>query len=154
MRTILDSINQQFERNHSASIDMLDRFPEGRLFERLPDRRPFGISLIRSAAEVEMAFGGITTRLWDDPFEWTLPEQLSGRAEINAYLSEVRATRIRGLETVADDRELTKLLPAPLELRPIAMICLDALRTSTLVLGTAAEIFRTVVIGADDEPRS
>ena len=36
-----------------------------------------GEYILRSAAAVEQTFGGITTRLWDDPFEWTLPEALS-----------------------------------------------------------------------------
>ena len=29
-----------------------------------------------SAGTIEQTFGGITANLWDDPFEWTLPETL------------------------------------------------------------------------------
>ena len=49
--------------------------------------------LLRSAAAVEQTFGGITTRLWDDPFEWTLPEKLSSTDLLIGYLNEVEQTR-------------------------------------------------------------
>src|SRR3712207_7579473 len=40
-----------------------------------------GEHVLRSAAAVEQTFGGITVNLWDDPFEWTLPESLPAPSE-------------------------------------------------------------------------
>src|SRR6266498_5641946 len=52
-----------------------------------------GESVLRSAAVVEQTFGGITANLWDDPFEWTLPETLTTPESIVKYLGEVETTR-------------------------------------------------------------
>ena len=52
-----------------------------------------GEQVLRSAAIVEQTFGGLTANLWDDPFEWTLPETLSTSAKVIEYLNEVEATR-------------------------------------------------------------
>jgi hypothetical protein len=71
--------------------------------------------------------GGITTRLWDDPFEWTLPEQLPIRNDVLDYLDEVEAGRKRAFAFFKDDDELYKLLPAPVKFRT-----LDAILTDTL----------------------
>jgi hypothetical protein len=35
---------------------------------------PAAEQILRSARIVEQVSGGITANLWDDPFEWTLPE--------------------------------------------------------------------------------
>lgn len=58
---------------------------------------PFSVGeyIIRSASVVEQAFGGITTRLWDDPYEWTLPEKLATSELIGQYLDDVDASRKR-----------------------------------------------------------
>lgn len=86
-----------------------------------------GEYLIRSAAMVEKAFGGITTRLWDDPFEWTLPEELATKPAILQYLDEVEATRSRGFAFLSSDDDLGRQIPAPERLRPIFTIILEAL---------------------------
>ncbi|MCV4777710.1 hypothetical protein OFM21_33535, partial [Escherichia coli] len=44
-----------------------------------------GEYLLRAAAAVEQTAGGITRRLWDDPFEWTLPEKLSTKELVAEY---------------------------------------------------------------------
>src|SRR2546430_47263 len=69
--------------------------------------------ILRSAAIVEQTFGGITVNLWDDPFEWTLPETLSTPAKIIEYLEEVEATRIRGFALFRDDDDLSKEIMSP-----------------------------------------
>src|SRR5499426_1553820 len=55
----------------------------------------YGEHLVRSACVVEQTFGGITANLWDDPFEWTLPETLPNAESINDYLISVEAVRKR-----------------------------------------------------------
>jgi hypothetical protein len=55
-----------------------------------------GTLLIRSAAAVEQMINGITVRLWDDPFEWTLPERLPTVENLFAYFEEVETIRKRG----------------------------------------------------------
>jgi hypothetical protein len=74
-----------------------------------------GENLLRSAAALEQAFGGLTANLWDDPFEWTLPETLSTTELVNEYLSEVDAARQRAFRSIAGDRELTKNILGPWE---------------------------------------
>src|SRR4029453_18276189 len=72
-----------------------------------------GESILRSAAVVEQAFGGLTSNLWDDPFEWTLPETLTTRERILEYLCEVDATRKRAFSSFASHAELTRHIAAP-----------------------------------------
>lgn len=69
--------------------------------------------LIRSAAAVEQMCGGLTANLWDDPFEWTLPETLSNTDRIIEYLSEVDLARQRAFSSIRDDSALTRYISAP-----------------------------------------
>ena len=69
-------------------------------------------NLVRSAAAIEQMCGGLTANLWDDPFEWTLPETLSNPDRVNAYLDEVDLARQRAFNSI-DDAALTKLVSVP-----------------------------------------
>ena len=69
--------------------------------------------LLRSAAVVEQTCGGLTANLWDDPFEWTLPETLSSTNRIIEYLSEVDVARQRAFNSIRDDSALTRYISAP-----------------------------------------
>ena len=69
--------------------------------------------LLRSAAVIEQTCGGLTANLWDDPFEWTLPETLSNTDRIIEYLSEVDLARQRAFNSIRDDTALTKYISAP-----------------------------------------
>ena len=69
-------------------------------------------NLLRSAAVVEQMCGGLTANLWDDPFEWTLPETLSNADRIIEYLSEVDLARERAFNSI-DDAALTKYISVP-----------------------------------------
>lgn len=69
--------------------------------------------LLRSAAVIEQTCGGLTANLWDDPFEWTLPETLSNTDRIIEYLSEVDLARQRAFNSIRDDSALTKYISAP-----------------------------------------
>ena len=88
-----------------------------------------GEHVLRSAASVEQTFGGVTANLWDDPFEWTLPETLSTPARVAEYLEEVEATRRRGLALVETDDDLLKEIAVPTG----EMRALFALLSETLV---------------------
>ena len=89
-----------------------------------------GTFAIRSAAAVEQMINGITVRLWDDPFEWTLPEQLPTVQDLIGYFDEVESARIRGFEFLNDDADLQKLTPAPVELKSLAEVLAVTLNRS------------------------
>jgi len=69
--------------------------------------------LLRSAAVIEQMCGGLTANLWDDPFEWTLPETLSTADRRIEYLSEVDLARQRAFDAITDDGALTKYISVP-----------------------------------------
>ena len=84
-------------------------------------------NLLRSAAVVEQMCGGLTANLWDDPFEWTLPETLSNADRIVEYLSEVDLARERAFNSI-DDRALTKYILVPSgESRMLISVLLETL---------------------------
>src|SRR5438874_2331398 len=95
MDTILSAFDREFLVLDARSRDLLAEISDSELFEKPRELRnsmamfSCGEYLLRSAAMVEKSFGGIMTRLWDDPFEWTLPEKLSDRKRILFYLDEV-----------------------------------------------------------------
>jgi hypothetical protein len=68
--------------------------------------------ILRSAAAIEQMCGGLTANLWDDPFEWTLPETLSNANRVVEYLSEVDLARERAFVSI-DDAALTKYISVP-----------------------------------------
>jgi hypothetical protein len=87
-----------------------------------------GEQVLRSAAVVEQTFGGLTANLWDDPFEWTLPETLSTSGSIVAYLSEVDATRERFFSSIESDAALSKYVSVPSgEARTLVEVLLETL---------------------------
>lgn len=102
-----------------------------------------GEHLLRSAASVEQTFGGLTANLWDDPFEWTLPETLSTPALVAEYLEEVEATRRRGLALVAADDDLLKEIAMPSgEMRALFALLNETLVRAAHHQGRAYAAFR------------
>ena len=99
---------------------------------------------MRSAAAVEQTFGGITVKLWDDPFEWTLPEQLSTNQLISEYLTEVEATRQRGFTFFQSDEDLNKMLPAPVKILTLFELLLETLIKAENYQGRAIAVFRQI----------
>ena len=69
-------------------------------------------NLLRSAAVIEQMCGGLTANLWDDPFEWTLPETLSNVDRVIEYLDEVDVARKRAFASI-DDAALSKYIAMP-----------------------------------------
>lgn len=117
-RKVVESFEKAFERLHSGSRTLIESTPLERLYAG-PATGSNGVSpcvgayVLRSAAVIEQTFGGLTANLWDDPFEWTLPETLSTGARIIEYLDEVEETRKRAFACFSDDKDLLKDIAAP-----------------------------------------
>jgi len=95
----------------------------------------------RGAAVIEQTFGGITANLWDDPFEWTLPENLSTTAKVLEYLAEVEATRLRAFASLVRDTDLLKQIMLPVaETRALLDLLADTLVKSASCYGRAQAI--------------
>ena len=103
----------------SAFADLIDSLKEivrsvdpALLYQRT-NNLSVGEQILRSGAAIEQTFGGLTANLWDDPFEWTLPEALATSESIVEYLSEVDATRRRVFESIDGDGALAKYVAVP-----------------------------------------
>ena len=148
MKTILDSFDRQFLGLHNRSCELIAGVPDDRLYWKPRDLGrtmamfSCGEYILRSAAAVEQTFGGITTKLWDDPFEWTLPEKLSTAELVLEYLGEVEETRKKGLAFFTSDEDLTREMPAPDRLRPIHETLLDTIARAEHFQGRAFSIFQ------------
>lgn len=138
MNKFISTLDAQFAALHERSCALVRVLPveflyrQPRATEKGTGASPVyscGEHLLRSAACVEQTFGGITANLWDDPFEWTLPETLSTPALVGEYLEEVEATRRRGLALIETDDELLKEIAVPAG----EMRALFALLNETLV---------------------
>jgi len=94
-------------------------------------------NLIRSAAAVEQMCGGLTANLWDDPFEWTLPETLYNPDRVIEYLDEVDLARQRTFSSI-DDAALTKRISVPSgESRLLISLLLETLVKASELRGRA-----------------
>jgi len=106
---------------------------------------------LRSAAVIEQTCGGLTANLWDDPFEWTLPETLSNGDLIVDYLSEVDRLRQRAFESITDDSALTMFVSTPTGERPLVDLLLETLRRSSDHRGRAAATIK--ILSGEGTPR-
>lgn len=122
MREKIDHLDAQFRRLHHLLVAQANELPE-HPYSDLAAR-----SILRAAASIEQICNGISTRLWDDPFEWTLPEYLSSRTRIIRYLDEVESTRQLAFAYLTDDSDLDKQIPAPRKLRTLFELFSDTLR--------------------------
>jgi hypothetical protein len=105
-----------FDREFTSLIDSLRTLTKSvpaELLYRRPPSITIGENILKSAGVVEQTFGGITTSLWDDPFEWTLPETLSTPEHILEYLLEVETTKSRAFRSFVDDKTLLKYIALP-----------------------------------------
>jgi len=94
-------------------------------------------NLVRSAAAIEQMCGGLTANLWDDPFEWTLPETLSNPDRVNTYLDEVDLARQRAFSSI-DDAALTRFVSVPSgESRLLISVLLETLVKACELRGRA-----------------
>ena len=102
-----------------AFVDLIDSLKEiarsvdpALLYQRA-NNLSVGEQILRSAAAIEQTFGGLASNLWDDPFEWTLPETLSTSESIVEYLSEVNSAQRRVFESIDGDGALGKYVAVP-----------------------------------------
>lgn len=132
-REIVNTLDQEFARLYSQSCAVIEQTPLDLLYAP-PARteanalRSIGESVLRGAATIEQTFGGITSNLWDDPFEWTLPEHLSTPAKVIHHLVEVEATRKQAFSSFTDDLCLRKHIAMPTgDTKPLIALLLETL---------------------------
>ena len=148
MRKLIETFENQFLKLHLRSGEFVKQIPDDKLFwkprELTQTLAMFscGEYILRSAGAVEQTFGGITARLWDDPFEWTLPEELSTVEKITDYLAEVEETRRKGFAFFGSDEDLRRELPAPEKLKCIAEILLETIARSEHFQGRAFAVYQ------------
>ncbi len=150
MRDLIEILEKRFAGLDAAQRSILGAVPAERLYwqpresEALFPVNSVGEFVLRSAAAVESTFGGITTRLWDDPFEWTLPEALPTPAAVLGYLDEVAVARTNGFAFFTDDADLARSIPAPEKLKPLSEILIDSLLRAEHFLGRAFGVLGTI----------
>jgi len=108
----VSQLDQEFASLIKSLSELVRSVPLDLLY-RSPPAVSIGENILRSAAAVEQTCGGLTANLWDDPFEWTLPETLSNTELIIEYLSEVDLTRRGAFNAIVDDSALTKYISVP-----------------------------------------
>lgn len=104
------------EREFDSAIDSLRKLTSlvpTELLYRQTRASSVGENILRSAGVLEQTFGGITSSLWDDPFEWTLPETLSTPVAVLNYLSEVDKSKALAFASFLSDDILLKLIAIP-----------------------------------------
>lgn len=148
-KTLVRSLDKEFARLHQNSLALVAIIPAEQLYRKPRESHAAfpvyscGEHLLRSAASVEQTCGGITTNLWDDPFEWTLPETLSSAAHVADYLAEVETTRQRAFELFKDDSVLAKEIVVPSgETQTLCALLLETLARAAHHQGRAYATFR------------
>jgi len=148
MKTQIEIFDRRFTCLNARSQNLLKLIPDEKLFWKPRElKQTFamfscGEYVLRSAGAVEQSFGGIMTRLWDDPFEWTLPEELYTSALTAKYLSEVEETRVKGFTLLKSDDDLNREMPAPEQLKTIFEILLETLARAEHFQGRAFAVFQ------------
>ena len=145
MKLLLNSFDKQLAQLHARSCELVKRIPPQKLYRQpQPSFQTFSCAeyILRSAGQVEQSFGGITAKLWDDPFEWTLPEELSTGEKILEYLAEVEATRKRGFKFFTSDEDLRREIPAPEKMRTIFEILLETVARAEHLQGRAFAVYQ------------
>ena len=148
MKTFIESFDRQFSRIHARSSELVRKITDEQLYWQPRETNALfpvnscGEYVLRSASAIEQTFGGLTVKLWDDPFEWTLPEQLSSGELILEYLSEVEETRRRGFVLFASDEDLRRELPAPEKLKTIFALLLETVARAEHFQGRAFAVFK------------
>jgi hypothetical protein len=116
-RILVEDFERGFELLEAHNRELLQKVPPGLLYKPAdllsPHPASVGELVLKSAGAIEQTCGGLTANLWDDPFEWTLPETLSTPALITAYLDEVTQTRATFFARLKEDGDLTKHIAVP-----------------------------------------
>lgn len=148
MKNFIEIFEAHFADLNRRSIELINLTSDENLFlkprplEKTMTMFSVGEYVLRSAGKVEQTFGGITTRLWDDPFEWTLPEELSSGALILNYLTEVEETRANGFALFKSDDDLRREIPAPAKMKTIFEVLLETVARAEHFQGRAFAVFQ------------
>lgn len=114
MKDAIAQLDRQFAELHHQTSQLIHRALTHQLYAKASaSADSAGEQALRSAAAIEQSFGGLTANLWDDPFEWTLPENLNTPAKILEYLNEVEETRQRAFRTFKSEEDLRKQIMTP-----------------------------------------
>jgi hypothetical protein len=128
MNDFITWFNQEFKRLDSGWRDLIEKLDDETVYSPITQQLSrCAEQIVRSARIVEQAFGGITANLWDDPFEWTLPEMLVTKDKLVAYLDEVRDARDGGFQLLQDDADLLKTIMPPAGRTQLMTLLLDTL---------------------------
>ena len=142
-RLLIESLEQAFAKLDSQTRAVLHEVSDEMLYARtaplgVPDAS-IGELILKSAGSVEQTFGGLTANLWDDPFEWTLPETLSTNDLVSKYLDEVVEARTVLFARLNLDSELTKLIAMPSgDTQPLIRLLIGTLMRAAGYLERAA----------------
>ena len=109
---IADSLDKEFAFLIESLKELVRTVNADQLYEHVGDTS-FCEQVLRSAAVVEQTLGGLTSNLWDDPFEWTLPENLSTPDLVNDHLAEIDALRKTFFRAIVNDEALSKYVSVP-----------------------------------------
>ncbi|HSQ24059.1 MAG TPA: hypothetical protein VLN44_06610 [Pyrinomonadaceae bacterium] len=141
--------DREFLRLQSEWRELIRAIEPEKIYQR-PSARgsSFGEYVVRSARAVEQTFGGITANLWDDPFEWTLPENLTTPEKLLEYFDEVGATRQRGFALFKNDEDLMKEVMTPSGKMQLASLLLDTLVRARHHQLKAREVYKQIKAGA------
>ncbi len=146
---IVRSLDAEFAQLHERSLALVGAVAPDKLYwqPRVSAHRvsvySCGEHILRSAATVEQTFGGINVNLWDDPFEWTLPETLPTPGHVIAYLREAEETRLRSFALFKFDADLLKEIAAPAnQMRTLFSLITETLVRAAQYQGRAFATFR------------
>ena len=147
---LVRGLDEEFMRLNARSVALVKALPPERLYWQPPGGRErffpvysCGEHVLRAAAAVEQTFGGITVNLWDDPFEWTLPETLPTPDSVLGYLEEAEATRRRAFSFFRADADLSKEIATPAgPPRTLFALVLETLARASHHQGRAYATFR------------
>src|ERR1051325_1136734 len=149
-REIVSNLDRQFAALLNSLKDLASSVPSTLLY-RNPPAVSIGENILRSAAAIEQTCGGLTSNLWDDPFEWTLPETLSNGDLIVDYLSEVDRQRQWAFNSITDDGGLTKYVSTPEGGAPLVDLLLETLLRSSDHRGRAVATIK--ILSGEGTPR-
>ena len=147
-RLIIEALSAEFLHLHSQWCSIIGAQRDETVYEQLDGPQDLAIvsvgeRILRSAAIVEQTCGGITANLWDDPFEWTLPETLNGIASIIEYLNDVESTRKRAFNSILSDADLFRDIIMPSgEVQSLVGLLLQTLIRANQLLGEATLALR------------
>ena len=124
---VLENLDAEFAKLIDSLRELTKSVPAELLYSH-PPPISIGENILKSAGTIEQTCGGLTVNLWDDPFEWTLPEALCNADRITEYLDEVDQARRRAFASFGSDAALMKLVSMPSGNEPkLLRVLLDTL---------------------------